>query len=159
MTTMVETIKARLARIENKRRLTDSKDGKKPSLRRASTSSLAPAASCSQRRSGGSSKTPSTYASAAPGRTIWLCTEQGYGDALQFIRYLPQVAQRGGRIMVAAQKEVIPLVRGMGGAERWLVPGDSLPEATLLKCGFLKNFAVTSGWQALQAWLPTKPAV
>ena len=30
-------VKARLARIENKRRLTDSKDGKRPSLRRAST--------------------------------------------------------------------------------------------------------------------------
>ena len=31
-------MKARLARIENKRRLTDSKDTKKPSLRKASTS-------------------------------------------------------------------------------------------------------------------------
>ena len=36
-TSEFDEIKARLARIENKRRLTDSKDGKKPSLRRAST--------------------------------------------------------------------------------------------------------------------------
>ena len=36
-TSEFDDIKARLARIENKRRLTDSKDGKKPSLRRAST--------------------------------------------------------------------------------------------------------------------------
>jgi predicted Zn-dependent protease len=35
-TSEFDDIKARLARIENKRRLTDSKDGKKPSLRRAS---------------------------------------------------------------------------------------------------------------------------
>jgi predicted Zn-dependent protease len=36
-TSEFDDVKARLARIENKRRLTDSKDGKKPSLRRAST--------------------------------------------------------------------------------------------------------------------------
>jgi beta-barrel assembly-enhancing protease len=38
-TSEFDDIKARLARIENKRRLTDSKNGKKPSLRRASTTS------------------------------------------------------------------------------------------------------------------------
>src|SRR5580658_7910749 len=38
-TSEFDDIKARLARIENKRRLTDSKDTKKPSLRRASTGS------------------------------------------------------------------------------------------------------------------------
>lgn len=37
-TSEFDDVKARLARIENKRRLTDSKDTKKPSLRRASTS-------------------------------------------------------------------------------------------------------------------------
>ena len=36
-TSEFDDVKARLARIENKRRLTDNKDGKKPSLRRAST--------------------------------------------------------------------------------------------------------------------------
>jgi hypothetical protein len=38
-TSEFDEIKARLARIENKRRLSDSKDTKKPSLRRASTGS------------------------------------------------------------------------------------------------------------------------
>jgi beta-barrel assembly-enhancing protease len=38
-TSEFDDIKARLARIENKRRLTDTKNGQKPSLRRASTSS------------------------------------------------------------------------------------------------------------------------
>ena len=37
-TSEFDDVKARLARIENKRRLTDSKNGKKPSLRRAGTS-------------------------------------------------------------------------------------------------------------------------
>ena len=38
-TSEFDDVKARLARIENKRRLTDSKDKNKPSLRRASTGS------------------------------------------------------------------------------------------------------------------------
>jgi beta-barrel assembly-enhancing protease len=41
-TSEFDDVKARLARIENKRRLTDSKNSKKPSLRRASTSGNAP---------------------------------------------------------------------------------------------------------------------
>jgi hypothetical protein len=41
-TSEFDDIKARLARIENKRRLTDTKDGKRPSLRRASTGSNDP---------------------------------------------------------------------------------------------------------------------
>jgi predicted Zn-dependent protease len=46
-TSEFDDIKARLARIENKRRLTDSKDTKKPSLRRASTGSNDPNSSSS----------------------------------------------------------------------------------------------------------------
>jgi len=38
-TSEFDDVKARLARIVNKRRLTDTKDGKKPSLRKASTGS------------------------------------------------------------------------------------------------------------------------
>jgi predicted Zn-dependent protease len=49
-------VKARLARIENKRRLTDTKDGKKPSLRRASTGSEDPNAQSSDPNSSGDDK-------------------------------------------------------------------------------------------------------
>jgi len=44
-TSEFDDVKARLARIENKRKLTDTKDGKKPTLRRASTSTQDPSAS------------------------------------------------------------------------------------------------------------------
>ena len=46
-TSEFDDVKARLARIENKRRLTDSKDTKKPSLRRASTDSGDPTSTSS----------------------------------------------------------------------------------------------------------------
>jgi beta-barrel assembly-enhancing protease len=44
-TSEFDDVKARLARIENKRKLNDTKDGKKPTLRRASTSTQDPSAS------------------------------------------------------------------------------------------------------------------
>jgi len=53
-TSEFDDVKARLARIENKRRLTDSKDGKRPSLRRASTGS-------------GDPTSPSSPSSTSPG--------------------------------------------------------------------------------------------
>jgi hypothetical protein len=51
-TSEFDDIKARLARIENKRRLTDSKDTKKPSLRRASTGSNDPNSTASDGNNG-----------------------------------------------------------------------------------------------------------
>ena len=53
-TSEFDDIKARLARIENKRRLTDSKDTKKPSLRRASTDPNGGSSSPSSTSSGNS---------------------------------------------------------------------------------------------------------
>src|SRR5205085_8750238 len=42
------------------------------------------------------------------GRTILLHAEQGLGDTLQFIRYAPLVKERGGRVLVACQKALLP---------------------------------------------------
>ena len=47
------------------------------------------------------------------GRTLLLHTEQGFGDAIQFIRYLPLVAQRGGKITLECQPELQRLFQSM----------------------------------------------
>ena len=39
------------------------------------------------------------------GHTLLLHTEQGFGDAIQFIRYVPLVVQRGGKIIIECQAE------------------------------------------------------
>jgi tetratricopeptide (TPR) repeat protein len=63
------------------------------------------------------------------GKRILLYSEQGLGDTIQFARYVPLVAARGGRVTVAVQPEVLPVVRGIGGAESWLeIKKDALPE-------------------------------
>jgi tetratricopeptide (TPR) repeat protein len=61
------------------------------------------------------------------GRTILLHAEQGLGDALQFIRYAPQVKERGGRVLVECQPAVRELLATCSAVEQVLVQGQPLP--------------------------------
>jgi Tfp pilus assembly protein PilF len=47
------------------------------------------------------------------GRTILLQAEQGIGDVIQFIRYLPMVRERGGRVTLQCQAPLKRLLRVM----------------------------------------------
>ena len=60
-------------------------------------------------------------------RTLLLHTEQGFGDAIQYIRYLPLVAQRGGRIIIGCQAELQRLFRTIPGSCQIVTPGQPLP--------------------------------
>jgi tetratricopeptide (TPR) repeat protein len=62
------------------------------------------------------------------GRTILLYAEQGLGDTIQAIRYLPLVVQRGGRILIKVQSDLLRLLRQMPGVERWLTDDDPVPQ-------------------------------
>ncbi|MBF0285993.1 MAG: tetratricopeptide repeat protein, partial [Magnetococcales bacterium] len=45
------------------------------------------------------------------GKTLYLYAEQGFGDALMFLRFLPEAAQRAqGRIVLEVQPELLPLL-------------------------------------------------
>ncbi len=52
------------------------------------------------------------------GKTILLHWEQGLGDTLQFIRFVPQVAERGGEVWVFCQPELCRLVARCSGVRR-----------------------------------------
>jgi len=60
-------------------------------------------------------------------RTVLLHTEQGLGDAIQFIRYLPLVAQRGGRIILECQAELQRLFQTIAGSCQIVARGQPLP--------------------------------
>jgi hypothetical protein len=49
------------------------------------------------------------------GKTILVHTEQGMGDAMQFIRYLPLVAERCRHTIVVCPPDVMPLFQGVAG--------------------------------------------
>jgi hypothetical protein len=46
------------------------------------------------------------------GKTILVYTEQGFGDTIQFARYLPLIKTRGGSIVFACQPELVNLFNG-----------------------------------------------
>jgi FkbM family methyltransferase len=60
------------------------------------------------------------------GQPILLHVEQGLGDTLQFIRYVPLVEQRGGKVTVCCPREVVPLLARCRGIDQLLteVPPD-----------------------------------
>jgi tetratricopeptide (TPR) repeat protein len=61
------------------------------------------------------------------GRTILLYAEQGFGDTIQFIRYIPLVAGRGGRVVVEIPRELIRVVRQLPQVAQWVPRGEPLP--------------------------------
>lgn len=65
------------------------------------------------------------------GRRILLHAEQGLGDAIQFARYAPLVAQAGGRVIFECAPELGRLMRTLGGVEEVVAPGQALPEFDL----------------------------
>lgn len=61
------------------------------------------------------------------GRVVLLHAEQGFGDALQFVRYAPLVAERGGRVIVECQSELLRLFGRLPGIAQLVARGDPLP--------------------------------
>jgi Flp pilus assembly protein TadD len=49
------------------------------------------------------------------GRTILVHAEQGLGDTIQFARYLPLIAARGGRAVLACERPLLPLLQTLPG--------------------------------------------
>lgn len=62
------------------------------------------------------------------GATILIHTEQGFGDAIQFIRYAKAVAERGGRVVVECQEALRGILRTAPGVHRVVARGqESIP--------------------------------
>ena len=62
------------------------------------------------------------------GATILLHAEQGFGDTLQFIRFAPLVAQKGGRVVVACQEPLRRLLRHVEGVAETVAMDGQIPE-------------------------------
>jgi Tfp pilus assembly protein PilF len=70
---------------------------------------------------------PAWRGEALNGRTILLHAEQGLGDTLQFVRYAPLVAQRGGRVILQVQPPLVRLLTALPGVDQVVARGDALP--------------------------------
>ena len=69
-----------------------------------------------------------TGTSYSAGRLI-LLSEQGFGDTLWTLRYLPDVKALGGELIVECQPALCSLVESLGIADRVIPKGQALPDA------------------------------
>ena len=80
------------------------------------------------------------------GRTILLQAEQGSGDTLQFIRYVPLVKDRGGKVIVQCQASLLRLLASMVGIDQLVAQGSPLPafavRASILSLPYLFRTAL-----------------
>jgi Tfp pilus assembly protein PilF len=63
------------------------------------------------------------------GKRLLVAAEQGFGDTIWAARYLSRAKALGGELIVECARELIPLLRCLNVADRFIVRGDSLPEA------------------------------
>jgi hypothetical protein len=65
------------------------------------------------------------------GQTIYIHDEQGYGDTLNFIRYLPMVKERGGTVLFETSRALLPLLENFPGVDQFIcrtLPEEPLPD-------------------------------
>ncbi len=61
------------------------------------------------------------------GRTVLVTHEEGFGDTLQFLRYVPLLAARGARVLAQVPMTLTRLARGVAGVADVLPEGASPP--------------------------------
>ncbi|MBF0272576.1 MAG: glycosyltransferase family protein [Magnetococcales bacterium] len=83
------------------------------------------------RKSGSNLPAPEWDGSPVESKTILIVCEQGFGDALQFIRYVPWMRQQGATVLVQCRPELARLFQAVQGVERVIPMGEPLPEIDL----------------------------
>ena len=61
------------------------------------------------------------------GATILVHDEQGYGDSFQFLRLVPRVKERGGRVVLQVHPDLMSFARRMSGYDELLARGEPPP--------------------------------
>lgn len=79
---------------------------------------------------------PQWRGEAGRGRTLLVHPEQGFGDTLQFCRFVPVAAARDLRIVLEVQPELVRIVQSLAGAATVIAAGDARP-AFDLHCAML----------------------
>ncbi|MGH8766032.1 MAG: tetratricopeptide repeat protein [Burkholderiales bacterium] len=81
------------------------------------------------------------------GKSVLLHGEQGLGDILMFLRYVPMTAALGAKVFLEVPGVLLPLVRGLAGPQGIYAEGETLP-ATDFRASLLslaRAFRTTAG--------------
>ncbi len=88
------------------------------------------------------------------GRTILVHAEQGFGDAIQFARYVPLLQQAGARVIVEAFPPLVELFETLAGHPTVVPVGSPAPDADY-HCPFMSlPFALQSRHPDIPAEVP-----
>jgi tetratricopeptide (TPR) repeat protein len=60
-------------------------------------------------------------------KTILVYEEQGFGDTIQFCRYVPLLLDRGARVILQVRKSLVRLMESLDGAPTILTAGNDVP--------------------------------
>jgi hypothetical protein len=87
--------------------------------------------------------TRSNFGVLSRGATLLVHCEQGYGDTLQFMRYIPLLSDMGYHVVVTCQRELETLMGTVRGVSRVVPHGEMLPvcdfQVLLLTVPYLFN--------------------
>ena len=72
-------------------------------------------------------KQPQWAGETLPEATVLVHSEQGFGDCIQFARYLPMLGRRVGRVVLECPAPVAGLMTGLDGVDDVILPGAPLP--------------------------------
>ena len=61
-------------------------------------------------------------------KTILVIAEQGHGDNIQFVRFIGDLADRGGRVVLNVNASLEPLFRSLRSISQIVINGTNLPE-------------------------------
>ncbi len=62
------------------------------------------------------------------GKRLFIQSEQGLGDSIQFVRYLPMVVALGGKVIFEVQKPLLTLFKSMSLPVTLVAKGEPLPD-------------------------------
>jgi len=65
---------------------------------------------------------------ALSGKTILICWEQGFGDTIQFCRYVPLVQALGAKVLLVVPPSLVPLLTTLNGVEQVLGPDEAVSD-------------------------------
>jgi tetratricopeptide (TPR) repeat protein len=66
--------------------------------------------------------------SSIAGKTVLLHAEQGFGDTIQFCRYVPMIASLGARVLLEVQRPLLKLMASLDGVAQLMASGHALPD-------------------------------
>jgi tetratricopeptide (TPR) repeat protein len=61
------------------------------------------------------------------GKTIYIHSEQGLGDTIQFCRYIRLLANRGAKVLFETQIQLQELLKNLDGVSQLIEPGQAVP--------------------------------